>query len=234
MQPLDMLNNMKNIWWTSEIQTAAQNIQHVYDFWTPALQTISYQQHQVQMMASQLETIMLNRIHSSYADLARDVKVSALSSALGAFASLEFPDHDLSVDTAELTEEESAQLAAELSEAVEDHQNWQQRLMAILQSWKTRNPLVAGIVQLIVTTVISQLIWQSLCWGAATLKDSILREEPNSKAAVICQIKQGETVTVVGDTPYYYLVKFDDPDTDEHHSGYISKKSVRLTQSDSD
>lgn len=133
-------------------------------------------------------------------------------------------------DVPALTEKEAEQLSAELSEAAEDPQNWQQRMMDVIQSWKARNPIVAGLVQLIVTTVISQLIWQSLCWGAATLRDSMLREEPTSKAAVVCQVKQGETFTVIGDAPYYYLVEVTNPDTDECLSGYISKRSVRPAQ----
>ena len=84
------------------------------------------------------------------------------------------------------------------------------------------------------TAVISQLIGEATHRAMAMLKDSLIREEPTSKAAVVCQVKKGETVTVIGDASYYYLVEVIDPDTDERLSGYISKKSVKPTQKESD
>lgn len=226
---LNTLNTVQNTWQIPQLQTIAQNLQCINDIWGPTMQAISRQQYQ-SWAVPQLETTMLDLIQSSCANLTRDAMVSTLVSSLGAFADLEIPEYDLPEDVPALTEEETAQLSAELTEAAEDPQNWQQRMMDVIQSWKARNPIVAGLVQLIVTTVISQLIWQSLCWGAATLRDSMLREEPTSKAAVVCQVKQGETITVIGDAPYYYLVEVTDPDTDECFSGYISKKSVRPAQ----
>lgn len=229
LRELNTLNAMQNPWQIPELQTMAQNVQRICDVWGPAMQTISRQQYQY-WAVPQIETTMLDMIQSSCANLTRDAMVSALTGSLGAFADLEIPKYDLPEDVPALTEEENAQLSAELSEAAEDPQNWQQRMMDVIQSWKARNPIVAGLIQLLVTTVISQLIWQALCWGAATLRDSMIREEPTSKAAVVCQVKKGETVTVVGDAPYYYLVEVTDPDTDECLSGYISKKSVRPAQ----
>lgn len=226
---LNTLNTVQNTWQIPQLQTIAQNLQCINDIWGPTMQAISRQQYQ-SWAVPQLETTMLDLIQSSCANLTRDAMVSALAGSLGAFADLEIPEYDLPEDVPALTEEETAQLSAELSEAAEDPQNWQQRMMDVIQSWKERNPIVAGLVQLIVTTVISQLIWQSLCWGAATLRDSMLREEPTSKAAVVCQVKQGETITVIGDAPYYYLVEVTDPDTDECFSSYISKRSVRLAK----
>lgn len=182
----------------------------------------------------QIETTMLDLIQSSCANLTRGAMVSALAGSLGAFANLEIPEYDLPTDVPELTEEETVQLSAELSEAAEDPQNWQQRIMAVIQSWKERNPIVAGLILLIFTAIISQLIGEATHWAMAMLKDSLIREEPSSKAAVVCQVKRGETVTVIGDAPYYYLVEVTNPDTDECLSGYISKKSVKPTQDKND
>ena len=106
--------------------------------------------------------------------------------------------------------------------------------MAVIQSWKERSPIGAGVILLIATAVISQLIGEATHRAMAMLKDSLIREEPTSKAAVVCQVKKGETVTVIGDASYYYLVEVIDPDTDERLSGYISKKSVKPTQKESD
>lgn len=51
-----------------------------------------------------------------------------------AFADLEIPKYDLPEDVPALTEEETAQLSAEVSEAAEDPQNWQRRIMAVIRS----------------------------------------------------------------------------------------------------
>ena len=228
LQELNALNDLQRPWQIPQLQTVAQNVQRINDIWSPAIQSITSQYQS--WAVSKLETTMLDLIQSSCANLTRAAMVSTLADSLGAFADLEIPKYDLPEDVPALTEKEAEQLSAELSEAAEDPQNWQQRMMDEIQSLKARNPIVAGLVQLIVTTVISQLIWQSLCWGAATLRDSMLREEPTSKAAVVCQVKQGETFTVIGDAPYYYLVEVTNPDTDECLSGYISKRSVRPAQ----
>ena len=224
---------MKNAWQIPELQTIAQNVQRICDVWSPAMQAISPQRYQ-SWAVPQLETTMLDLIRSSCANLTQDAKISALAGSLVTFANLEIPEYNLPADVPELTDEETAQLSAELSEATEDPQNWQQRIMAVIQSWKERSPIVAGVILLIATAVISQLIGEATHRAMAMLKDSLIREEPTSKAAVVCQVKKGETVTVIGDASYYYLVEVIDPDTDERLSGYISKKSVKPTQKESD
>ncbi len=233
LQELNTLNTMKNAWQIPELQTIAQNVQRICDVWSPAMQAISPQRYQ-SWAVPQLETTMLDLIRSSCANLTQDAKISALAGSLGTFANLEIPEYNLPADVPELTDEETAQLSAELSEATEDPQNWQQRIMAVIQSWKERSPIVAGVILLIATAVISQLIGEATHRAMAMLKDSLIREEPTSKAAVVCQVKKGETVTVIGDASYYYLVEVIDPDTDERLSGYISKKSVKPTQKESD
>ena len=229
LRELNTLNTARNTWQIPELQTIAQNVQRICDVCSPAMQAVSRQQYQ-SWAVPQIETTMLDLIQSSCANLRQDTVVSALAGSLGAFANLEIPEYDLSADAPELTEEETAQLTIELTEAAEDPQNWQQRIMAVIQCWKERNPIVAGVILLIATAVISQLIGEVTHWATAMLKDSLIREEPTSKAAVVCQVKRGETVTVIGDAPYYYLVEVTDPDTDECLSGYISKKSMRPTQ----
>lgn len=208
VETLNGLNNMQSSWWqVPRIETIMQSAQRMCDAWTPAMQSIINQQFWAQAVVPRFEKTMFDLIESSYADLPRNFRMSALATTLESFTGLDVFDDDLPVEMPGLTDEESAQLAAEISEAADDRQNWQQRMMAVIQDWKARNPIAAGLVQLIVTTVISQLLWKSLCWGAATLRDSIIREEPTSKAAVVCQVRQGETITVVGDAPYYYLVE---------------------------
>lgn len=225
LRELNTLNAVQNTWQIPELQTIAQNVQRISDVWSPAMQTISRQQYQ-SWAVPQLETTMLDLIQSSCANLTRDAMVSTLASSLDAFTDLDIPKYDLPEDVPALTEEETAQLSAELSEAAEDPQNWQQRIMAVIQSWKERNPIIAGMILLIATAVISQLIGDAFRWATTMAKNSLIREEPTSNAAVVCQVKQGETVTVVGDALYYYLVEVTDPDTDECLSGYISKRSV--------
>lgn len=229
LQGLNALNVMQSSWQIPQLQTIARNVQRINDIWSPAMQAITRQQSQ-SWAVPQIEATVLDLIQSSCANLTRDAMVSTLAGSLGVFTNFEIPEYDLPAELPELTEEETEQLSAELSAAAENPQNWQQRMMDVIQSWKARNPIVAAFIQKIVTTVISQLLWRSLCWGAATLRDSMIREEPASKATIVCQVKQGETITVIGDAPYYYLVEVTDPDTGEYFSGYISKKSVKPAQ----
>lgn len=229
VQTTELLNRLKSAWQAPQLHTALTTAQHLFDSRPPELQAVIHQQYQA--IVPQIEAPMLELIRSS-SGLSRDMRISALSSALDAFASVGVPAYD--PPAAGLTDEESAQLALEISEAVEDRQNWQQRLTDIIQNWKAHNPVAAFIVQTVVTALISQLISSLLSWGASALRDASIREQPNSRAAVVCQVKQGETITVVGDAPYYYLVEFDSPDANELISGYISKKSVKPAQDDDD
>lgn len=96
------------------------------------MQTFVNQHSQIQAVAPQLGNTMLDLIESSCSDLSRNARMSALATALESFTSLNVFD-DLPIEMPELTDEESAQLAADISEVAEDQQNWQQRLMAVMQ-----------------------------------------------------------------------------------------------------
>ena len=233
LQELKSFVAVQNTWKAPDLQTVGQSIQRICDVWSPVMQTITRQQYQ-KWAIPQIETTMLDLIQSSCSNLKHDAMVSTLAGSLGALANLDIPEYDPTADISELTDEETAQLKVELSEVAEEPQNWQQRLMAVIQSWKERNPIIAGIILLIATAVISQLIGDAVHWAKTMAKDSLLREEPTRKAAVVRQIKKGETITVVADAPYYYQVEVTNPDTGECFTGYISKRSVDLENDTSD
>lgn len=63
-------------------------------------------------------------------------------------------------------------------------------------------------------------------WQARPVKDSQVYEEPVSTSNVVYNLTVENTVTVVGDVPYYYEVEFVNPETGEPVTGYIYKGNL--------
>ena len=63
-------------------------------------------------------------------------------------------------------------------------------------------------------------------WQARPVKDSQVYQEPVSTSNVVYNLTVENTVTVVGDVPYYYEVEFVNPETGESVIGYIYKGNL--------
>ena len=115
----------------------------------------------------------------------------------------------------------------DLTKAVGDKQNWQQRFMTVIDIWRKKNPVIACILGAIILELIIQIFFTTFSFIVQAVASAIVRAEPNTSSLKIPRIQEAQNVLVIGELPYYYQIAFDDPDTQEHLRGYISKRSVK-------
>lgn len=212
---------------TSELLVAHQVAAQL----TPITQRLLDEQRWIQSVIPNL-SISLNELLSPSCislspDSAMDIDTEEITSNLNEIIDRNISKEEVVAEVSTLTPEEERDLATNICGALQDKQNWQQRLMAVLLKWKERNPIIAYLVAILISNIIWALIVNAASWTGKTIKAAVVRDEPSSSAIGICRIQPSQNVIVIGDVPYYYLIEFNDPNTNELQRGYISKKSVQ-------
>ena len=212
---------------TSELLVAHQVAAQL----TPITQRLLDEQRWIQSVIPNL-SISLNELLSPScislsSDSAMDIDTEEITSNLNEIIDRNISKEEVVAEVSTLTPEEERDLATNICGALQDKQNWQQRLMAVLLKWKERNPIIAYLVAILISNIIWALIVNAASWTGKTIKAAVVRDEPSSSAIGICRIQPSQNVIVIGDVPYYYLIEFNDPNTNELQRGYISKKSVQ-------
>lgn len=120
--------------------------------------------------------------------------------------------------------EEQTEVEEMVAEILNDSpQNWEHRLAGVIETAKSKHPIWMKILLFVLGALASYLI-EDFC---DTIKDTVIREEPNTNAAVVINIQAEQVVFIVNDVPYYYEVEYVDETTGETYTGWISKRSVR-------
>ena len=121
------------------------------------------------------------------------------------------------------------ELAAEISEAINRHENWEQRLMALFLTYQTQHPVFAWLIKGFLVSILSGIISTLICnrFIGSVDKTTYLREDPASSAPVVVVIDKPQDIIILGDVPYYYYVEFQDSSSTEPIHGYISKRSLK-------
>ena len=134
-----------------------------------------------------------------------------------------------SVDEAGFSEEEQAEVKEMVAEILNDSpHNWEYGFAKMIETAKTKHPIWMAIILFVLGTLASYLIEDIF----DTIKNTVIREEPNTSAAVVINIQAEQVVLVVNDVPYYYEVEYVDETTGETYTGWISKRSVRARTED--
>lgn len=61
---------------------------------------------------------------------------------------------------------------------------------------------------------------------ATITRTASVKELPSAESVIVKKVSQDQIVEIVGNERYYYLIEFEDPETNEIFQGYISKRSV--------
>ncbi len=128
------------------------------------------------------------------------------------------------VDINQISEEEKVETISDF-ENIELEQNWQQRINAIIQKWKTKNPIVAGVIIFILLTLMSKAIET---WGEyvyETTKSVCIHEQPKKESETIIQLTKSIEIKIIADVPYYYQIECENGK--EIITGWVSKRSVK-------
>ena len=133
-----------------------------------------------------------------------------------------------------LSEEDQDTLSCEITSALSDEKNWDQRLWETIENFQKTHPTLVWVLKCVLLSILVNTIGNLLTTAIGqALFPAKIYEEPNTASQVIYHIEQHQTLIVVGDVPYYYEVEIRDCNTDQTMAGYISKRSVRIIDGNS-
>lgn len=228
IKALENVSQSMQAWCIPELEGILKSAQTISEILSPISQQLIEKQSWISKIIPSLDMSLRDAISFSYTDLDPTEKGATIAADLDNIICIDLPENVEECEATPLTESEGEQLTQDIYAAISDKRNWQQRLMDVLINWKKRNPIIAAILQQIIFALIVNILVNNLVtWGGKLIKEAIIRDEPNTSAAVVAQVKQDQDVDVIKEVPYYYLIEFYDPDTDERVRGYVSKRSVR-------
>lgn len=125
---------------------------------------------------------------------------------------------------------EITELHNDLQDIAGDNKNWQQRLAEKAGKWKEKNPIIyAVIVQILLPLLLS--ILASFIYAKVTTPKAAIKDKPSATGNIVYNISINQDVTIIDDTRYYYMVKYYNEETDEKGTGWISKRSIKINDS---
>ncbi len=196
------------------------------------------------MFESQVTIDLLDQIEK-FQSLAADIKIPDIEipdcifeisefcqtidfSELGnAIAAIDFGDSQ-EIDFSDQSEVETKRIfVEELEIALEDQENWQQKLQKLFVQYKEKNPIFAGLIIAFLLYVLNSFVFPA-CVQLGS--DLIMRVAPDASSEIIARTTEGQEALVVGDEPYYYEIEMTDPETGNVLRGYVSKRSMNVLE----
>lgn len=194
---------------------------------SPAWEQMHQQTSWLNSILPNIDSSLRDFFAYSYPELTQTAKRATLSDVLGKLDELNIPeckDDDIS----RLSDDDKSELERDLAEISDDPADWQQKIMSKAIAYKAKNPVLAWVFICIILPIIINIAVALIPAGIGTLlKAASVKESPSADSEIICQVKQDQIVEIVGDEPYYYLIEFEDPNTNEVYQGYVSKRSIR-------
>ena len=221
---------------TTRFADAYKAIIETQQFYQESMQSLSAIAKEVAATRSEWEASIkgLNDLVQSYQAITRPLQKKAVISdtvqTIHEVESITFPEEtDMSEQASVLSETEKSELASEINDAISQHENWEQRLMALLLSYRDQHPIFAWIIKnvflVILLGIAASMIYERFIGSVD--KPAAVRAEPRVSATSIYIINQHQDIIILDDVPYYYYVEFDDPESQQAIQGYISKRSVK-------
>lgn len=171
---------------------------------------------------------------SAYAALVDTAGIkSALSSIDWSWLSeVHLEDYTENTDFPSMSEEEKlapeikAEIAADITEVIADPGTMHITSKKKFMEWVKESPEHALAFLTALLLFIQTICMVVSTWQARPVKDSQVYQEPVSSSNVVYNLTVENTVTVIGDVPYYYEVEFVNPETGESMIGYIYKGNL--------
>lgn len=171
---------------------------------------------------------------SAYAALVDTAGIkSALSSIDWSWLSeVHLGDYSENTDTPAMPEEKKmdsevcAEIAADITEVIAEPETMHITSKKKFMEWVKESPEHALAFLTALLVFIQTICMVVSTWQARPVKDSQVYQEPVSSSNVVYNLTVENTVTVIGDVPYYYEVEFVNPETGESMIGYIYKGNL--------
>lgn len=159
---------------------------------------------------------------------AKSAELTRLSSLTEAYTAA-----DMAEDPVVLSKDEQRMVADEVEEILLSGKNWEQRFADQIEKFSQTHPVIAWVLEkiffAILISVAASIVSSAL--GQALFPANVY-EDPRASAPVIYHIEPSQSVMIIGEAPYYYEVMVNDPSSDICHTGYVSKRSIRLTENE--
>ena len=163
----------------------------------------------------------------------KEQRLSQLVDAANQIASAPESVETLSDEVSNLSDEEQHIVADEITAILADKKNWDQRFMECVHKFKDTHPTIASVLinffLPLLIAIIANLISTRI---GQIISPAKVYEEPASTSQVIYHIEQNQTVIIIGDAPYYYEVEIRDSKSEQSLTGYISKRSITISEND--
>ena len=126
----------------------------------------------------------------------------------------------------ELDPETRAEIAADIAEVIAEPETMQITSKKKFMEWVKESPEHALAFLTTLLVFIQTICMVVSTWQARPVKDSQVYQEPVSSSNVVYNLTVENTVTVIGNVPYYYEVEFINPETGESIIGYVYKGNL--------
>ena len=138
---------------------------------------------------------------------------------------------DITEEPRGLSEEEQKILATEVEGILLSGKNWEQRFADQIKKFSQTHPVIAWVLEKIFYAILISAAAEivSSAIGQAVFPAKVY-EDPSASSQVICHIELNQNVIIVGEVPYYYEVMINDESLESGYTGYVSKRSICLTE----
>lgn len=145
----------------------------------------------------------------------------------------EYTATDITEDPRVLSEDEQRIVANEVEEILLSGKNWEQRFAEQIKKFSQTHPVIAWVLEkiffAILISVAANIVYSAV--GQALFPAKVY-EDPCPSSQVIYHIELNQKVIVVGEAPYYYEVVINDESSESCYTGYVSKRSICLTENE--
>lgn len=132
----------------------------------------------------------------------------------------------VTIEDQKIAPEIRAEIAADITSVIAEPETMHITSRNKFFEWVKKSPENAMVFLNTLLVFIQTICMIVSTWQARPVKDSQVYQEPVSTSNVVYNLTVENTVTVVGDVPYYYEVEFVNPETGESVIGYIYKGNL--------
>ena len=140
---------------------------------------------------------------------------------------------DIAEEDGVLSEDEQRIVANEVEEILLSGKNWEQRFAERIKEFSQTHPVIAWVLEkiffAILISVAANIVYSAV--GQALFPAKVY-EDPSPSSQVIYHMELNQNVIIVGEVPYYYEVVINDASSENCYTGYVSKRSICLTETD--
>lgn len=132
-----------------------------------------------------------------------------------------------------LSEDEQKIVEDEVEEILLSEKNWEQCFAERIKKFSQTHPVIAWVLEkiffAILINVAANIVYSAVGHALSPAK---VYEDPCPSSQVIYHMERNQNVIIIGEVPYYYEVMINDEPLENCYTGYVSKRSICLTESD--